>query len=176
MEYFWNKYPIVHARAQLDANAAGRMYGRERRHQAILEVISAKPIGRQADLGDALEEMGVHTTQSTLSKDIRELGIVKVPSPGGFRYQPPNAAPTPRLSPNLLERELTDFVTGVDGAGNTLVLNTITGHAQAVCESIDQAGWEEVVGTIAGENTIFVLCRTEAALADVRERIDKIRH
>jgi transcriptional regulator of arginine metabolism len=151
------------------------MYGREHRHQAILEVINAKAIGRQADLGKALQEMGVRTTQSTLSKDIRELGIVKVPSPGGFRYRPPTAAPAARMSRGLLERELVDFVTGIDGAGNTLVLNTITGHAQAVCESIDQASWEEVVGTIAGENTIFVLCRTEGMLAEVRERIGRLR-
>ena len=152
-----------------------RMYGRERRHQAIIDVITAQSIGRQADLSSALEELGVHTTQSTLSKDIRELGIVKVPSPGGFRYRPPNASPATDVSRGLLERELVDFVTGIDGAGNTLVLNTITGHAQAVCESIDQAGWVEVVGTIAGENTIFVLCRTEEMLAEVRERIEKLR-
>lgn len=151
------------------------MYGREKRHQAILEVIEAKSIGRQADLSAALQELGVHTTQSTLSKDIRELGIVKVPAPGGSRYQPARAPRETALSRSLLERELSDFVTGTDAAGHTMVVNTITGHAQAVCESIDQAGWEEVVGTIAGENTIFVLCRTEEAVSELRDRIDALR-
>jgi transcriptional regulator of arginine metabolism len=54
-------------------------------------------------------------------------------------------------------------------------VKTITGHAQGVCESIDQAGWEEVVGTIAGENTIFVLCRSVDALAELRGRIEGMR-
>jgi len=131
--------------------------------------------GRQEDLSLALREAGVHTTQSTLSKDIRELGIVKVSAPGGFRYQPPGQTPMPHQPRNLLAREISDFLTGIDGAGNTLVLKTITGHAQGVCESIDQAGWEEVVGTIAGENTIFILCRSEVALEEVRVRVDGMR-
>lgn len=151
------------------------MYGRQQRHQAILEVILERPIGRQEDLSLALREAGVHTTQSTLSKDIRELGIVKVSAPGGFRYQPPGQTPMPHQPRNLLAREISDFLTGIDGAGNTLVLKTITGHAQGVCESIDQAGWEEVVGTIAGENTIFILCRSEVALEEVRVRVDGMR-
>ena len=151
------------------------MYGRQHRHQTILEVISSRSIGRQEDLGTALREVGVHTTQSTLSKDIRELGIVKVSSAGGFRYQPSGQIPMPRQPLNLLAREISDFVTGMDGAGNTLVVKTITGHAQGVCESIDQAGWEEVVGTIAGENTIFVLCRSTDALAELRARIEGMR-
>lgn len=151
------------------------MHGRERRQQAILDVIGSQAIGRQADLGTALEEIGVHTTQSTLSKDIRDLGIVKVPSPGGFRYQAAATVSDTQVTRGLLERELSDFVTAMDGAGHTLVVNTITGHAQAVCESIDQAGWDEVVGTIAGENTIFVLCRTEEKRDAVRERIEAVR-
>jgi len=151
------------------------VYGRQQRHQAILEVILERPIGRQEDLSLALREAGVHTTQSTLSKDIRELGIVKVSAPGGFRYQPPGQTPMPHQPRNLLAREISDFLTGIDGAGNTLVLKTITRHAQGVCESIDQAGWEEVVGTIAGENTIFILCRSEVALEEVRVRVDGMR-
>ena len=141
----------------------------------IIEVISSRPIGRQEDLGAALREVGVHTTQSTLSKDIRELGIVKVPSAGGFRYQPPGQTASPRLIRNLLEREISDFVIGIEGAANTLVVKTITGHAQGVCESIDQAGWEEVVGTLAGENTIFILCRSEAAVEELREKVEAMR-
>ena len=151
------------------------MYGRRHRHQTILEVLSARSIGRQEDLGTALREAGVHTTQSTLSKDIRELGIVKVPTAGGFRYQPSGQTSAAQQPRNLLAREISDFLTGIDGAGNTLVLKTITGHAQGVCESIDQAAWEEVVGTIAGENTIFVLCRSVDALAELRARIEGMR-
>ena len=75
----------------------------------------------------------------------------------------------------MLAREISDFVTGMDGAGNTLVVKTVTGLAQGVCKSIDQAGWEEVVGTIAGENTIFVLCRSTDALVELRGRIEAMR-
>ena len=70
----------------------------------------------------------------------------------------------------MLRRELQDFVVSVDGVDHTLVVKTITGHAQGVCESIDQMSWPEVVGTLAGENTIFILCRSPEARMNI-ERV-----
>ncbi len=155
------------------------MSDKDRRQRKILDLIGGDPIGTQEALSLALKSVGVDTTQSTLSKDMRELGVIKIPdASGGFRYGLPSAASdsVDRLHGEaLLKRELSDFVTGLDGAGNTLVVKTITGHAQGVCEAIDRARWEEVVGTIAGENTMFILCRDEGALAALQARIEGMR-
>lgn len=152
------------------------MNEKQERQRRTLDVIASRAIGTQRALSDALRVAGISTTQSTLSKDLKQLGIVKSPdNAGGFRYQAPAEGSTPYGSgSDLLARELKDFVVETDGAGHTLVLKTITGHAQGVCEAIDRAGWTEVVGTIAGENTIFILCRSVEKRELLRERILEI--
>ncbi len=149
---------------------------KQERQRRILDLIASRAIGTQRALSEALIEAGISTTQSTLSKDLKQLGVVKSPDgTGGFRYQAQVAEDGPDgVRPELLARELRDFVVETDGAGNTLVLKTMTGHAQGVCEAIDRAGWTEVVGTIAGENTIFILCRSVEKRELLRERILEI--
>ena len=153
------------------------MNAKQERQQNILRLIAEQPIARQEELSVALKAIGISTTQSTLSKDIKELGVVKVPDgAGGFRYQAPDAfasaGPLALQGENLLRRELQDFVVSVEAVAQTLVLKTITGHAQGVCEAIDQADWAEVAGTLAGENTIFVLCRSSEACQALEKRIE----
>lgn len=144
------------------------------RHEKILALIGQKAIGTQEDLAEQLRLAGIRTTQSTLSKDIKALRIAKIPTGGGgFQYRLPEAR-AELSGAGLLARELTDFVIGIDGAENMLVLKTITGHAQGVCEAIDQAKWPETVGTLAGENTIFVLCRSAEQRASLENRIKGI--
>lgn len=155
----------------------GLMSAKHDRQQKILELIAERPIARQEELSDALKAVGISTTQSTLSKDIKELGVAKAPDgSGGFRYHLPGALLGPERSflhgEELLLRELRDFVVGVDGAGHIAVVKTITGHAQGVCEAIDQVPWPEMVGTLAGENTIFILCRSEAECRRLRDRVE----
>ncbi len=152
------------------------MNEKQRRRRKILDLIASRPIGKQEALNRALKEVGISTTQSTLSKDMKELGVVKVPDgDGGFRYRAPTEGGRRFIQgEDLLRRELTDFVVGVDGAENMLVIKTITGHAQGVCEAVDQAGWAEVVGTVAGENTIFILCRSAAVREALRDKIREI--
>ena len=149
------------------------MNEKQKRHRRILDLIASRSIGKQEALSQALQDVGISTTQSTLSKDMRELGVAKVPDgSGGVRYQASTGGSRAFLQgEDLLLRELTDFVVEVDGAENTLVVKTITGHAQGVCEAIDQAGWSEIVGTIAGENTIFILCRSTAEQVALRDKI-----
>ena len=101
------------------------MSAKQERQQKILELIAHQPIARQEELSTALMDVGISTTQSTLSKDIKELGVVKVPDgEGGFRYQVPGAfigTDRPALQgENLLRRELQDFVLSVDGVDHTL--------------------------------------------------------
>ena len=147
------------------------MTEKARRHEQILALIGQEVIGTQEDLAKSLQESGILTTQSTLSKDIKELRISKVPTgDGGFRYRIPETRSS-LSGMGLFQRELVDFVVGIDGAENMLVLKTITGHAQGVCEALDQAEWPEMVGTIAGENTIFVLCRSSEHREELGKRI-----
>ena len=152
------------------------MSEKQERQRRILGVISSRAIRTQKALSDALNAAGISTTQSTLSKDLKQLGIVKSPDgAGGVRYlAPADASRVYASGTDLLARELRDFVVDADGAGHTLVLKTITGHAQGVCEAIDRAGWTEPVGTIAGENTIFILCRSVEKRELLRERILEI--
>ncbi|HCR19553.1 MAG TPA: arginine repressor [Candidatus Latescibacteria bacterium] len=147
------------------------MTEKARRHEQILALIRQEAIGTQEDLAKSLQESGILTTQSTLSKDIKELQVSKVPTgDGGFRYRIPETRSS-LSGRGLFQRKLVDFVVGIDGAENMLVLKTITGHAQGVCEALDQAEWPEIVGTIAGENTIFVLCRSSEHREELGKRI-----
>ena len=149
------------------------MNGKRTRHRKLLELVGSQAIDGQEALAEALKREGVSATQSTLSKDLRELGILKVPDgSGGFRFQAPeDATPVPR--PDLLRRELLDFVVHVDGVQLFVVLKTMTGHAQGVCEAIDRADWtDEVVGTVAGENTIFILCRSESRRKALQKKLE----
>ena len=109
-------------------------------------------------------------TQATISRDIRELRLVKVASKnGGFKYAKPEKheiAVSERLA-----RILTDSMVSVDYSGNIIVVRTISGSANVAAEAIDNLGWTEILGTIAGDNTIFIVVREEADTAEISGRI-----
>ena len=147
------------------------MRNKQGRQTRIRELLHEEAIDTHEKLAEVLHQQGIEVSQSTLSKDLRELGVVRVPqAKGGFRYTLPDSGATLR-DRHILERELQDFLVQAEQAANMVVVRTLSGHAQSVCESIDRIGWDEVVGTIAGENTIFIATRSESAVAAV---IDKI--
>jgi transcriptional regulator of arginine metabolism len=144
------------------------------RQNKILELIARGPVRTQQELADLLMEKEIETTQSTLSKDIKELGLIKAPDQdGGVRYCAPTQASSPHRQ-DILQRELLDFMTGCDSAGNLLVLKTTAGNASGVCAAIDSMKWPEVVGTVAGDDTIFIACKTPVQARDLQERIEGI--
>lgn len=144
------------------------------RQNKILELIARQTVRTQQELADLLGEKGVETTQSTLSKDIKELGLIKAPDEdGGVRYCAPAQASIPHRQ-DILQRELLDFMTGCESAGNLLVLKTTAGNASGVCAAIDSVKWPEVVGTVAGDDTIFIACKTPTQARDLQERIEGI--
>jgi len=150
------------------------MGAKQARWAKIREVLQAEPIGTHARLAAALRRAGVVASQSTLSKDLRELGVVRVAdAEGGFRYRMAVADATLH-DRHVLERELREYLISVRRAQHLLVLGTAAGHAQSVCEALDRIGWREIVGTIAGENTIFVAAATAAAAAAVQRRIARV--
>jgi transcriptional regulator of arginine metabolism len=148
---------------------------RTARHARIVELIRDKPVRSQTELGELLASEGVQVTQATLSRDLEELGAVKVRAGDGGPavYLIPEDG-TRRLreaeqAPARLVRLLRELLTGVDASGNMAVLRTPPGAAQFLASALDRSGLSEVVGTIAGDDTILVVAREATggrALAD----------
>jgi transcriptional regulator of arginine metabolism len=141
------------------------------RHAAILELVRQQKIPSQEVLRERLGERGIDVAQATLSRDIRELGLVKMPDDEGSSYAvPPHVTePTPALS-----RLMPALYLGAEGAGNLLVVKTLIGGAQPVAVAIDWEEWPEVLGTIAGDDTILVILRDTAQLPRVVERLEAL--
>lgn len=139
------------------------------RHAAILRVVRDRRIESQDELREALAEGGFVVTQATLSRDIRELGLAKLADPEGGAYytHPHRGAVRPELA-----QVLPTLLVGVDGVGPLLVLKTASGSAGAVTEALDQAGWAEIIGTIAGDDTVLVITRNQRLRREIAKRIE----
>jgi transcriptional regulator of arginine metabolism len=134
------------------------------RHARIVTLIRSRAVRAQTELAELLAADGVQVTQATLSRDLEELGAVKVRgSDGPSSYVIPedgNPALRPaESSPARLQRLLKELLTGADASGNLVVLRTPPGAAQFLASALDRAGLEDVVGTIAGDDTILVVAR-----------------
>lgn len=143
------------------------------RHAKIVELITAHDIETQEELADYLNAAGFPTTQATVSRDIRDLKLTKVPTGNGKQKYIILRTPDEDLSEKY-RRILKDGYISMDMAQNILVIKTISGMAMAVAASIDAMHWNEVVGCIAGDDTIMCAIRTVEGTADVMEKISKI--
>jgi len=139
-----------------------------RRQALILELLGREPIRNQEQLRHGLHALGVEATQATLSRDIKELGLMKRASDGA--YQRPTAAARGGSAVSGLSRAVAEFVTGVDRVQNLIVLRTGPGQAHAAAVAIDRAQLGEVVGTIAGDDTILVIARDGTVARDLEVR------
>jgi transcriptional regulator of arginine metabolism len=129
-----------------------------RRQAAIREIVDHEPVRNQEQLRHRLAARGFAVTQATLSRDIKELGLVKRSSDGA--YQPPGPEAPPQASAlAVLGRALGQYLQGTDTSQQLLVLRTGPGQAQLLALAIDRARLEGVLGTIAGDDTILVICR-----------------
>ncbi len=139
---------------------------RKRRQEAILTLIRDKPIRNQNELLEALERSGVSLTQSTLSRELKSLGIGKAPdSRGGYRYVAGAAAGEGPLAP------VAAFVVSLESARNFIVVKTPPGNAMGVARAIDEVEWPEIMGTIAGDDTILIIGRSDADAQAVEKRL-----
>jgi transcriptional regulator of arginine metabolism len=146
----------------------GHSVSKRERQGAILELIRTHRVTSQMELRTLLEKEDIVVTQATLSRDLRDLRLVKVPgADGGGHYTLPeeweHSPPLEALLPTL-------FVSA-EGTGNLLVVRTMTGGAQAVGLGIDWEEWPEVLGTIAGDDTILLILRDADRMEEVRSRI-----
>jgi transcriptional regulator of arginine metabolism len=149
---------------------------RERRERAILEVVAARPVRRQVDLVHALRRRGFDATQATVSRDIKHLGLVKIPDRDGrYRYATPHAqrGPAPKAEDKLRDA-FSEFVTGLDTGEAILLVKTLTGRANAVAVAIDEAHLPGVAGTVAGDDTIIVVVRTTRDRGDLLKTLKSL--
>ncbi len=137
-----------------------------RRQATLLDVIRRRPVRTQGELGRALERRGVRASQVTLSRDLRELGVVKAPE----GYREPLAAP-PTSSDEALFRVLREFLVEATPAQNLVVLKTKPGGANAVALALDRASWDDIIGTVAGDDTILAATASNAKAKGVAKRL-----
>ncbi|HLU22226.1 transcriptional regulator AhrC/ArgR [Lederbergia graminis] len=139
------------------------------RHIKIRELIGTKEIETQDDLVSQLKNLGFNVTQATVSRDIKELHLVKVPlADGRYKYSLPADQ---RFNPlQKLKRALTDSFVGIDYAQNLIVMKTLPGNAQAVGALIDHLEWDEIMGSICGDDTCLIICRTNEDAVTIHDR------
>jgi transcriptional regulator of arginine metabolism len=140
------------------------------RQSAIRELVETRVVESQEELRKLLRNRGWDVTQSTLSRDLREMRLARIPTNDGVRYAFPEGMAQEETRYDL-STVLQPFFASLDAVGELLVLKTVSGGAQAVAEAIDGSGWTEVLGTIGGENTILIVCRSAAAREKVARRI-----
>ena len=145
-----------------------------RRQKKIVEIISQKKIQTQKELADSLRLSGFEVTQATVSRDVRELGLIKAPSEKNtVRYTLPGT-PAPMQSDNRLKHSFKDSVVSLDHSENLIIIKTLPGEAQGVASAVDQAGWPEIVGTIGGDDTILVIIKLKRYLPVLIKRFNQL--
>lgn len=142
------------------------------RQAAILELVRTRPVSSQEELRVLLSGMGVEVTQATLSRDLRDLGLARVTTEDGIRYVLPESLGDEE-SPSL-EVLLPQLFLAVDGVSELAVLRTRPSGAQPIAEAIDAESWPEILGTIGGENTILIICRSQEARTAICERLRRL--
>ena len=143
------------------------------RHAKILEIIQRNPIETQEELAEELKKSGYNITQATVSRDIKELKLVKVLDEKGI-YKYASLKEQDSMLSERLVKVFTESVLSVDYAGNIVVIKTFSGAANAAAEALDVFDIKEVVGTIAGDNTIFILVRNPDSVESVIEKLKKM--
>ena len=143
------------------------------RQVAILDIIEKRDVETQEELADALRDRGIKVTQATVSRDIKELRLLKVLTPAGvYKY-----ATADKAENGLTERFiriLTESVLSVASSNNLIVVKTLSGSANVAAEALDSLHWPEILGTLAGDNTILLIIRGNEDVPGVTARIKEL--
>jgi len=130
------------------------------RHNAIREIITVRTVASQEELRRQLTRRGWDVTQSTLSRDLRELRLARIPDDQGrVRYMFPESS-NGDAEARRMEAMLPQFLLSVEAVQVMIVVRTVTSGAQPVAEALDHAAWPDIAGTIAGDNTVLIICRS----------------
>ncbi len=145
---------------------------KQHRHSAIRDVVERRPIRTQQELAAALRERGFRTTQATISRDVAELGLIKVPRDGTAAYAlPPRLVEAETSGEERLRTLFSDLPVELHEAGLLIIVRTLPGSAHAIAAALDRARWPEVAGSIAGDDTVFVAVPDRASLKRVKARL-----
>ena len=145
------------------------------RHSKILELIGQHSIDKQEELLAHLRRSGFEVTQATVSRDIRELGLVKVATGDGhYRYVAASGAGKSAHSPSRFETIFRESVLKADFAGHFVLVKCYTGMANAACATFDAAEFADVVGTLSGDDTFLVVTRSEEGAREITDRLHKL--
>ncbi|MBB3109190.1 transcriptional regulator of arginine metabolism [Paenibacillus phyllosphaerae] len=140
------------------------------RHMKIREIITSQVVETQEELVESLRSAGLQVTQATVSRDIKELQLIKVPAEDGrYKYSLPQEQ---RMNPiHKLKRALADHFLHIDFTDNLVVMKCLPGTANAIGAMIDNMEWSEVMGTICGDDTILIICRSKEQSNEIVERL-----
>lgn len=142
-----------------------------RRQMRILELVRSRPVETQEQLAELLSQEGIQVTQATVSRDIKELNLLKSPSGDGrYRYVPAHDSRPAGIS-DKLRRLLSDCCVSFDSAENIVVVKTLSGTASGVGEAIDNMRLDDLVGSVAGDNTVLLVARSKSAAEETVERL-----
>jgi transcriptional regulator of arginine metabolism len=145
------------------------------RQRAIRDLVEQRPIRTQQELAEALRERGFRTTQATISRDVAELGLIKSGRRGAQAYAiPPRLREAETTGEDRVRTLLMDMPVEIREAGTVLVLKTLPGSAHPLAAALDRARWPEVVGSIAGDDTVFVAFGDRGGLGRVRRRLEEL--
>ena len=144
---------------------------KSRRHDLIKKIIGEEIIETQEALAEALRARHMRVTQATISRDIKELFLIKVPAGGGrYRYAV-SPHESVRFSEGRMKRLFKDNVTFCNHSENIVVVKTIPGGAATVAAALDSSDWPEIIGTVAGDDSIFVLVKPKDSSEEIVARI-----
>lgn len=144
-----------------------------RRQALILDLVDREPVTSQAQLQDLLAARGIQATQATLSRDIRDLGLIKRAADGAYRRPGVDANGGDPVV--LVRRAVPEYLRRQDRVEQLVVLKTDPGQAQSLAVALDRSNLPEIVGTIAGDDTILVICRSAAEAASFAARLEAMR-
>ena len=145
------------------------------RQRAIRDLVEQRPIRTQQELAAALRDRGFRTTQATISRDVAELGLMKAGRGGTQAYAlPPRLREADASGEERVKRLLHDMPVEIREAGTMLVLRTLPGSAHPLAAALDRARWPEVVGSIAGDDTVFVAFTDRSGLGRVKHRLEAL--
>lgn len=145
-----------------------------RRQMKILELINSQAVETQEELAELLSRNGFDVTQATVSRDIKELRLIKVPSgQDRYRYALPPELPKGSIEPRL-RRIFRESVISMDSSENLIVIKSLPGSAQAVGSAVDSLDWEDILGSVAGDDTILVVVKNKERVAEVLKGFEQL--
>ncbi|SDC02609.1 MULTISPECIES: arginine repressor [unclassified Candidatus Frackibacter] len=144
---------------------------KNRRHLKIMNYIQEEEISTQSELARKLRADGIDVTQATVSRDIKQLGLIKVPTNDqGYKY----ALPPEQKQGNLkgrMERMFKDSIVEMGYSENLIVITTLPGAAQGVASLLDKVDWDGILGTVAGDDTILIIAKPKEAVSDIMDKL-----